>query len=359
MKIIRIRLYQYRNHSSLDFRPEPSHNVIFGNNAEGKTNILEAVTFCLTGGYLRNATEKELIHYEKDTASVIVNLEEDFRKYEVQTVLRRDLPKEITVNGEKIRSLRMLDRPFSVTWFTPEDLRIAKDSPQFRRRFLNDLLSELSPAYRNAHLSYQKCLLQRNTLLKSQGSAQFMGQLNAIDAQIIRTGTYIMKKREELSLILQKEAEPIHRALTGGKETLQITYQPDIPSGEDRVANFLRALEEHLEKDRRVKSTGRGPHRDELDLAINGHPIRLFGSQGQQRTAVLSLKLAEAKIKREGGHTPVLLLDDVYSELDADRQQMIAEMTREHQLMTTTVDIPYGNHHAVWHLKDGHIDRKR
>lgn len=359
MKITRIRLYQYRNHRFLDFSPEPSHNVIFGKNAEGKTNILEAVIFCLTGGYLRNATEKDLIHYEEDTASVRVNLEEGFRNYDIQVILKREQPKEIRVNGEKIRHLKEMDRSFPVTWFTPEDLRIAKDSPQFRRRFINDILSDISVPYRNALMGYQKALLQRNTLLKTPGSAQFMRQLNAIDAQLIKAGSYLMARREEMAIILQKEAAPIHAALTKGKEALTVTYVPDIPSGENPVEQFLQALQEQLETDRRIKSTGRGPHRDEIDLAIGDYPLRLFGSQGQQRTAVLSLKLAEAKIKKDEGHTPVLLFDDVYSELDADRQQMITEKTKEHQLMTTTVDIPYGNNDAVWHLHDGRIDRKR
>lgn len=359
MKITGIRLYQYRNHLSLSFQPEDAHNVIYGKNAEGKTNILEAVTFCLTGTFLRNATEKDLIHYEKDEAMVQVDVEERFRSYDIRVRLRREHPKEIRVNGEKVKSLAELERSFPVTWFTPEDLRIAKDSPQYRRRFINEMLTDLSPVYRNALLTYQKALLQRNTLLKAQHSSQFMRQLNAIDAQLIKSGSYLMNKRADMALQLQKEAAPIHRALTGDQEELNINYRPDIVPGNDPVESFLQALSEQLEKDRRLKSTGRGPHRDELELKINEHPLRLYGSQGQQRTAVLSLKLAEAKIKREKGKLPILLFDDVYSELDQNRQQMISRMTETHQLLTTTVEIPYGNNDAVWHLKDGSIDRKR
>ncbi|MDI9502556.1 MAG: DNA replication/repair protein RecF [Tissierellia bacterium] len=359
MKITHIRLYQYRNHLDLAFSPAATHNVLYGNNAAGKTNILEAVVFCLTGGFLRNATEKDLIHYEKDTASVAVSLEEGIRTYEIQVILRRDRAKEIRVNGEKIRSLRELDRVFPISYFTPEDLRIAKDSPQYRRRFIDALLSDVSVPYKNALSAYHKALLQRNTLLKSAGTAHFMRQLNAIDAQLIKAGCYIMAKRDEMVQKVRKEAAPVHAALTDEKEDLRVFYQSDIEGKEEPVKDFLQALSDNLEKDRRLKSTGRGPHRDDLALFINEHPLRLFGSQGQQRTAVLSLKLAEAKIKQKEGVQPVLLLDDVYSELDTERQKMIASITEEHQLMTTTVDIPHGNNEAVWHLENGRMNRKR
>lgn len=360
MKILRIHLYQYRNHENLTFSPEPGKNMIIGKNASGKTNVLEAVAFALTGSMIRQGTEKDLIQYGKEEASIHIDCEEDFRRYEVRVYLYREKPKQIVINGEKISSFREWTKIFPLVIFTPDDLRIAKDSPQYRRRYLNQMLTDTDPIYASALAAYQKSLVHRNALLKEgSGRKHFMEQLNSIDAVLIREGIIIMNRRERISRTIQRMGTVIHNHLSVNQERFSARYLPDIPCNsmerENLIQAFVQAMTDYLEKDIQYKSTGRGPHRDDLELMLDSKPLRIFGSQGQQRTAVLTLKMIEAQYKKQQcSIRPVLLMDDILSELDADRQAYIARMTDDMQILTTGTDNPWSRQQVKqWEIRDG------
>lgn len=357
MRIKKISLYQYRNHKNLEFFPVEGKNMIIGKNAIGKTNILEAVTYALTGNLMRQGTEKDLIQYSEEEASIQVIVEEGFRKFDIRVQISRNQSRRMEVNGEKVASFREWADEFSLVSFTPEDLRIAKDSPQYRRRYLNQLLSDIDPAYQTALAAYQKALFHRNTLLKDGArKSGFIRYLNAIDAILIREGTTVMIRREWLAKKITEIGIGIHGRLSDEKEEFSAIYKPDIRISkyEEGVgkAAFVQALTESLEKDIAYKSTSSGPHRDELELKLNGMPLRLFGSQGQQRTAVLTLKLVEAVMKEtHSDKKPVLLMDDILSELDIDRQNYLKEMVGNKQALFTGTENPWDRTEtAVWEL---------
>lgn len=364
MKIKSIQLYQYRNHEQLTFTPSEDKNIIVGKNASGKTNILEAIAFALTGNMIRQGTEKDLIQYDRQDASIAIECEEGYQRFTVRVTLFRDKPKQIEINEEKISSFREWEENFPLVIFTPEDLRIAKDGPQYRRRYLNQLLTDIDSRYRQAIASYQRSLLHRNSLLKDgAGKRHFMEQLNSIDAVLIKEGAFIMNLRARMVEKVDELGRSIHRHLSSEGERFSAQYRPDIPCDpsekESIVRAFVQAMSDNLEKDIAYKSTGRGPHRDDMELQLKGLPLRLFGSQGQQRTAVLTLKLVEANLKKqESDRKPVLLMDDILSELDPERQEYMAKITDDLQMLVTGTENPWSETMVTqWRLHDGALCR--
>lgn len=363
MRITDLQLYQYRNHSRLSFKPEDGLQCIQGPNAVGKTNILEAIYLTLAGDYLRMATEKDLIQEGADRAQISLRLEEGYRHYDLVVRLYQNKNKELFLNDEKVKSIREWAPLFPVTAFTPDDLRIAKEGPQFRRKLMDQILARTSQTYMDALYQYKKYIVHRNALLKQQNTAHFMAQLNAVDYQMIQLGTVLIQQRKQLEKELQEKATRIHQELTDGTERLTLTYEADIPFHADNDAQkkaWVDALSGHLEKDLQYKNTGRGPHKDELALFVDDKPLRIYGSQGQQRTAVLALKLAEAELlKEKTGKQPILLFDDIFSELDQRRQRFMKQRVEEQAFFTMTEYLPQEGLKAhVWTLEEQSVLRK-
>ncbi len=360
MRITDIRLYQFRNHERLQFSPTEGLQYIRGENAIGKTNILEAIYLALGGDYLRSATEKDLIQGGKENAQIALSVQEDFKRYDIDVRIFRNKNKELYLNGERMKSIKEWTSLFPVTSFTPEDLRIVKEGPHYRRKMMDQMSARCSKIYMDTLYQYRRYILHRNTLLKQPKDRHFMTQLNALDYQLIQLGMRIVDERKKLEKKLQEIAPKIHEQVTDGREKLTVFYEADIPYDEDKENQkqiWIETLSSHLDKDIQYKNTGRGPHKDELALFVNEKPLRLFGSQGQQRTAVLSLKLAEAEIvKSETGKNPILLFDDIFSELDPKRQELVKEKINEQAFFTMTDAIEKEQEKAqVWTLKENSV----
>ena len=320
MYIKSIQLTGYRNYKNSTVYFDKGTNILYGDNAQGKTNVLEAIFMCATTKSHKGAKDKEVIGFDEDEAHITLYLDKDNDEIKIDMQLRKDKSKIVALNGSKIKKATELLGNLNVVLFSPEDLSIIKDGPGERRKFTDTELCQLDGIYLYNLSKYNKIVEQRNKLIKdSFYNNELLETLNIWDSQLVSYGCQIIDKRDvfidELNGIIGK----VHNKLTNGKEELEIHYEPDVERND-----FEKKLRENREKDIRYKITSVGPHRDDFSFIVNGIDIRKYGSQGQQRTAALSLKLAEIEIvKKITGHVPVLLLDDVLSELDSNRQNYL------------------------------------
>lgn len=334
MQIRRLRLHGFRNYAQAQLEPAPGVTVLYGANAQGKTNLIEAIHLCCVGRSHRTSKDVELIRWGSDAAQVSIDVE---RRDGPETVSVRisteDKKKKlIKINGSPVQRIGELMGHVNAVLFSPEDLRIVKEGPDIRRRFLDMEISQLQPAYFYALQRYARALSQRNGLLRQllidPSSAQ-RETLQEWDDLLIETGGQVIERRIGYLQQLNAAAREIHHALSGGKEELQLSYLGRAHD-RDEMQALLRAART---EDMRRATTSIGPHRDDYRIRLNGRDAKSFASQGQQRTIALSLKLAEIEVMREAlGEWPVLLLDDVMSELDVGRRQML--LTRIHQVQT-------------------------
>lgn len=320
MVIKSLDLKDFRNYSDIHLDFSNGTNILYGNNAQGKTNVLEAIFLSATTKSHKGAKDKEIINFNADEAHIRTLIEKDETEYRVDMHLRKTKTKYIAIDGQSIKKAADLLGLLNVVFFSPEDLNIIKNGPSERRRFVDMELCQIDHIYLYNLNHYNKIINQRNKLLKDVAFVPNLKEtLNIWDSQLESFGTKIIERRrlfvEELNEIL----EEMHEKLSGGKEKLQIIYEPDIDEN-----NFGEKLKNNQEKDIRFKVTTVGPHRDDFCFKIGDVDIRKYGSQGQQRTAALSLKLSEIEIvKKITNDTPVLLLDDVLSELDSNRQNYL------------------------------------
>ncbi len=325
MQITEVRLQGFRNYASARIAPAPGLNVLVGENAAGKTNVLEAVFLCALGRSHRTPRDAELINCCADAALVGLALTTTGGTRDVQVRLPRGERKRISVDGTQLSRSGELMGCLNAVLFAPEDMALVKDGPGERRRFLDMELSQQKPAYYYKLQQYNLALRQRNALLR-QADRPPASALEPWEEQLARLGASIMASRASLVTELAALAREKHLALSGGKETLFAAYRPNVALEPDETAGdvILRRLIFERERDFIRGSTGAGPHRDDMELLLDGADVRVYGSQGQQRTVVLSLKLSELEIlRRARGEPPVLLLDDVFSELDRERQRML------------------------------------
>ena len=320
MFIKSIQLTGYRNYKNSVVYFDRGTNILFGDNAQGKTNILEAIFMCATTKSHKGARDKEIIGFNEEEAHITLYLDKDGDEIKIDMQLRKDKSKIVALNGSKINKATELLGLLNVVLFSPEDLSIIKDGPGERRRFVDTELCQLDGIYLYNLSKYNKIVEQRNKLIKdSFYNNELLDTLNIWDSQLVSYGCQIIDKRDVFIDELNGIISEVHNKLTNGKEQLEIHYEPDVERND-----FERKLFESREKDIKYKMTGVGPHRDDFSFIVNGIDIRKYGSQGQQRTAALSLKLAEIEIvKKITGHVPVLLLDDVVSELDSNRQNYL------------------------------------
>ena len=332
MIIKSIKLENFRNYESLELDFENGTNILYGDNAQGKTNVLEAIYLSATTKSHKGSKDKEIIKFEKDESHIRMFLDKEGMEYRVDMHLRRSKSKGIAINGQPIKKAADLVGLLNVVFFSPEDLSIIKDGPSDRRKFVDMELFQIDKYYLYNLNQYNKIINQRNKLLKDfYFNTDLNETLQVWNMQLVTYGKQIISRREKFVEQLNEIIFDIHKNLSGGKEELTIIYEPNV--GEDEFENKLKSSQE---RDIKLKMTSVGPHRDDFCFMINGVDIRKYGSQGQQRTAALSLKLAEIELlKKVTGDLPVLLLDDVLSELDSNRQNYLLNSIGDIQTIIT------------------------
>lgn len=365
MRVAAVDLVNYRNYGSLTLKLSPDINIFLGRNAQGKTNILEAVYYAALGRSHRTTVDAELIRWNTENG----RLRLDFSRLDVENKLEfhfsREKRRQILYNGKSIRTKDLVGA-INVVLFSPEDLFLIKGSPAGRRRFLDVEISQASPAYYHDLSIYTRLITQRNTLLKRirEHRAQ-ASMLEFWDLQLAEAAAKVVTKRLAAVEKLNMLANLMQRRLSSNEENLSLVYElhgcTDKTMTDKLVSWYNKRLKESVEIDILRGSTGVGPHRDDLLFMVNDINLRSFGSQGQQRTGVLALKLAELEFLRsETGEYPVLLLDDVMSELDQGRRQaLLSFIRREHiQTLITATDAAYfpaGSLGTCYRVEAGHI----
>lgn len=339
---------------------DKSTNIFYGDNAQGKTNILEAVYLSGTTKSHRGTKDKDMIQFGANESHIETIVEKNGIKYQIDMHLKKNSPKGIAINKIPIRKASELFGIINIVFFSPEDLNIIKNGPGERRRFIDLELSQLDKVYLNNLSNYNRIVNQRNHLLKeidyNKGALE---TLDIWDMQLIQYGNKIIERRQKFIEEINKIISNIHKKLTGNREDIKIVYEPS-----NGALSFEKALLKNKEKDLRIKSTSVGPHRDDIAFLVSDIDIRKYGSQGQQRTAALSLKLSEIELVKQSIHdTPVLLLDDVLSELDKHRQNYLLDSIHDIQTLITCTGVDeFVNHrfsiNKVFHVQNGQVTKE-
>ena len=340
MFIKRLQMLNYRNYNALDIELCPNVNVFMGDNAQGKTNILEAIYYCAFAKSHRTSKDKELINWNGEHAFISVDVGRERLDKRIDISILKDGKKSIRINKIKIKKIGELFGNFNVVMFSPEDLRIIKDSPGVRRKFIDMELCQLNPKYYYNLVQYNKVLNERNILLRNRSTSTSSEMLEIYDMQLVEFGYNIIRERIKYIESLNKYAEKIHSDITSGKEKINFKYISTIKDLENIKENFYMLLEKNRSKDCDRGITSIGPHRDDFFVYINDIDTKSYGSQGQQRTAVLTMKFSSLEIIKElTGEFPVLLLDDVLSELDFNRKKYILSTIGQIQTVITCTGI--------------------
>lgn len=361
MRIVRAKLNHFRNYIGCEFEPCAGVNVLLGDNGQGKTNLLEALYLCCAGRSHRTRQDRELIRWDADFAAVQVQAEKNDGSHDVEVILPAAGKRKIKISGrEAARSGELMGHVTGVL-FSPEDLRMVKDGPAERRRMIDMTLAQLRPAYYYALQRYNRALKQRNEALRACAvNASLISTLDLWDEQLAAAGAELMRHRRAYIEKLSAAAEETYREIADGRERLRVRYQPSVTGGDDAAAN-RDALFAARETDARRLTTSVGAHRDEVLLTIDDRELRFFGSQGQQRTAALSLRLSELAVMREElGEWPVLMLDDVMSELDPHRRrQLIARLAGIQTIVTCTDmdDLAGAEIGAAWRVHGAELEK--
>lgn len=332
MIIKSIELADYRNYDSLKIKFDKGTNILYGDNAQGKTNILEAIYVAATTKSHKGSKDREIVNFAKEEAHIRTFLEKEGVETRVDMHLRKSKSKGIAIDGQKIKKAAELLGLCNVVFFSPEDLGIIKNGPSERRRFVDMELCQLDNFYLYNLNHYNKIVNQRNKLLKDMYmNPDLKETLNIWDMQLVSYGSKIIERRKIFVKQLNEIIYDIHKKLSGDKEEMCIQYEPDV-----EIEEFEEKLKRNQDRDIRSKMTSVGPHRDDFYFVDGNIDIRKFGSQGQQRTAALSLKLSEIElVKKVTKDTPILLLDDVLSELDSSRQNYLLNSIGDIQTIIT------------------------
>lgn len=332
MIIKSLELENFRNYPVLSINFDSGTNILYGDNAQGKTNILEAIYLSATTKSHKGSKDRDIISFDADEAHIRTYVLKDGLENRVDMHLRKNKTKGIAINGQKLKKAADLLGLLNVVFFSPEDLSIIKNGPSERRRFVDMELCQLDSFYLYNLNNYNKIVNQRNKLLKDLYFNQGLKETLFIwDSQLVSYGSKIIERRAAFIKQLNEIIYEIHVKLSGGKEELKIIYEPDA-----ELENLEQRLKESRERDIKLKQTTVGPHRDDFSFFAGNIDIRKFGSQGQQRTAALSLKLSEIElVKKLTKDTPLLLLDDVLSELDSNRQNYLLNSIGDIQTIIT------------------------
>jgi len=338
-----ITVRNFRNYAYTRVELSDGVNVFVGGNAQGKTNLLEAVTVASLGRSMRTANDREMIREGQVRAKVTAETVKAAANEKVDLIIDKAVKKRVAINGLPILKLGELMGVLPSVFFSPDELKTIKASPEERRRFIDVALCQISRGYFYLLKRYNKLLSQRNRLLKNAKDATtvFLDQLKIWDEQLAKEGGKIIRTRRAYIARLTQSAGGVHARLTGGAEKLSLEYEGAAgDDSETAKGSLLAEIERTKERDLRLGYTTSGPHKDDIAITIDGRDARKYGSQGQIRTAVLALKLAELTlIEGESGERPVLLLDDVLSELDMARQAKLMEMVMGYQVIITCTHI--------------------
>ena len=356
MYIRKLELKNFRNYEALSIELKDGICLFVGENAQGKTNLLEACSLLSTARSHRTSRDKDMIAFDSEYAKAAVDCVERDGVHTVDIVISRNEKKRITVNGLPCRRVGEMIGQIKTVTFSPEDLDLVKCGPALRRRFMDIDLSQVQPLYFYSLNKYMKVLEQRNGLIKTfalgRGDTE---SLDVFDRMLSQCAVPVIKERQAFARRLSPVCSFVHYSLSGEKEKLEAEYISDCAPDEQRIYEQLRALRSI---DIKRGTTGCGPHKDDIALKLNGTDLRYYGSQGQQRTAALALKLAQLELmKQDIGESPVLLLDDVMSELDESRQDYILNHIKNWQVFITCCDA-----NTVLRLKKGktfHIENGR
>lgn len=350
MIIDRICADGYKNLSGVDIEPDKRMNIFCGDNAQGKTNLIEAVWLCSGCRSFRGSREKEFIGFDKEYADVRLTFTDETRQQEIRFAAKKGEIKEklVTLNGVKLPLMSKLFGSFQCVVFTPDDLNLAKGAPDNRRSFIDLSISQIKGSYVSALNTYNNVLLQRNALLKSfsKGNSD-VESISVWDEQLAKAGAYISVIRNTYCNMLNNYTNSLYNKLASGKEKLELYYQstiyPDLNGKTEYEGElkeiYIDKLKKNVNEDIRAGFTTIGVHRDDIVTLIDGQPARYLGSQGQSRSIAIVFKLAQAEIlKSEKGEYPVMLLDDVMSELDGGRQRFILNSIENMQVLVTCCD---------------------
>lgn len=336
MWISEIEIKNFRNYHNQFVNFNDGINIFLGDNAQGKTNLLESLYYLANASSFKKIRDRDIISFGKEemTLKGLIRKDRYFKKVLVDI---EDGEKKICVNGVKYERNKDLKALFSLVLFTPEDLLIIKEGPNLRRDLIDEIIISIDFAYKTTKKEYDKLIYQRNKLLKNQKSPYFNQQLEAYNKEVTKYGFKIYKRRAKFIKIIDQFANQYHSKLSASKEDLRLTYNPDIAarSYEDYYNKFISARNDDL----RYMTTQRGVHKDEIDISINDRLIKNFGSQGQQRSAILNIKLAQVKLIMEvTGEKSVILFDDVFSELDEKRSHFLLENLAGFQTIITATN---------------------
>lgn len=356
MWIKNISLDSFRNYDKADVEFSKDINIFIGDNAQGKTNLLESLYYLANATSFKKIRDKDIISFDKETMFLEGIIRKDkYFKHVYINVNQND--KNIYVNEVKYDRNKDLKALFSLVLFTPEDLLIIKEGPNLRRDLIDDIIISVDFSYKQIKKQYDKLIFQRNKLLKNQKIPYFEEQVRAFDKNLCRFGYRIYKKRAKITELIGKFANDYHDLLSEGKEDLKINYRPDImaTSQEDYYQKFIKSYD----LDKKYQTTQAGIHKDEIEITINDKLIKSFGSQGQQRSAILNIKLAQVRLIREvTGDKSVILFDDVFSELDEKRSHFLLENLEGYQTIitaTNTKSLDMVDESSLRYIKNGKI----
>ncbi len=357
MYIKNLSLQNFRNYKELYIDFNSKLNILYGDNAQGKTNILEAIYMCSMGRSQKFQKDKDIIKINEKEAHIQTYVIKENKETKIDIHLKKDTRKGIAVNNIPAKKLSELFGNLYIVIFSPEDLQLIKQGPSERRKFIDMEICQLNNIYYYNLQQYYKVLKQRNNLLRSlQKNSNLKDTIFVWDNQLVTYGRKIIDLRAEFIFKLNSISSKIHSNITGNSEQMNIQYIPNISNDE-----FEKKLNKYLDRDIIQGSTSIGPHKDDLQFYINAGDVRIYGSQGQQRTTALSIKLAEIQlIKEETSYNPVLLLDDVLSELDENRQGYLLENIGNIQTILTCTGIEdsikkYMNKAKIFKIKQGSI----
>ena len=345
MRLRKLILRNFRNYDNLELSLNSDLILFVGPNAQGKTNILESIFMACTGRSHRTSRDRELIQWGKQEALIRTKVDKELGASEIAILLQAQDHKKVMINQSPASRMGELMGHLNSVMFSPDDLKLIREGPSERRRFMDMELSQIRPKYFYYLQQYNRVLNHRNNLLKSiQSNPSLKDTLPVWDNQLAEAGSYIIYERKLFIDSLQVIAQEIHSKMTQGTEKLTLEYKPSIPyqtgTMDEIRQQFLKVLTQRHKDDIDRGLTGKGCHRDDLVFQINGSDVKVYGSQGQKRTTVLSLKFSELEYMfKETGEYPLLLLDDALSELDQDRQQMLMEYIGKVQTFITLTDV--------------------
>ncbi len=342
MKIETVSIANFRNYKNLDIKFDDKVNVFIGKNAQGKTNLLESIYFCCIGKSFKSCKDKDTIKWGEEKGSIKLLAKKKYREEKIEIKLDKTKKKTVLVNGLPIRKIGDLIGEINIVFFSPQELKLVRESPDERRKFMDISISQNNKRYFYQLSRYEKILANRNKLLKNSQTIETVKEtIDIWDRALVMSAKYIAFEREKFVKEICPYAEKANLFLSEGKENLRLEYVCgcDVKLDDNFEKELEKKLKKNIEKDFKLGYTTLGTHRDDIDIYLNDVEVKSFGSQGQQRTVGLALKLAELEnMNNINGEYPILLLDDVFSELDLDRQKRLLKFVSRTQTFITCTD---------------------